>query len=765
MQIETLFQSFPQRMKPTPPGRNEFDFKVNRYSGRLADARDVMFITETVRVRGGTPYSWTGELALPDVSAGTLRSIACKVGIEGELPASRGELRDFMKQVAADRLDFGRLFGRALEDAVTVCGRGIGGRFVEHLRSDPAAMHAALLAALQDHKLFITRVELRPTYYDSAVARDVADETVGLAVRSRETLEENRVGFKARLVWGRETGQVVARLAYRGSIEGAEPEGPPQTALVPGQVQPMEAWFRMILAEELGRESLVDIRNNEPAMMARVREAVSERLGRGTGRVVESLVLNLVAGATPVRPERALQFREVYPIVGIRSGGLEVQHTIRYLMADRDRWRSAGEHDAEILLHQEVVEATKVYLNDKRFEDVVAVYFDPAKSVELSQEVERRVAPVAENNGYRLVSASLILAIPQHDFIDGFEVNLPESRYSLSEPHLQPPMLVSAVVQVADGGRFASALGRHEQFEEIVREAVEQTLRDTLRRTTAIAYFGSAYVNGLPVSRPADAGGTPLDLVDPFTASLQGALNTVLSDRFGLKLARFDLKPGEDPIIARMQELANRTIPYRPEPFRFERGDSFTELTLNVSASVFVLGLSAGHWSSFQYSVPRFPTVAEHEEEIRRVLTEAIGLLQQALLMDDREGLVSGRMHNHVIEYFCGRMRQYYGLEVRLHPLTLAVVRPSLDQTSALIVRGLHDELANLLAQRANLGSGEDAAAARERLTAQIATVRAELDMESRRREKDIRNTQIVQVSQDLATGLLTAPEDTSAAA
>src|SRR5262249_27069939 len=153
-------------------------------------------------------------------------------------------------------------------------------------------------------------------------------------------------GYKARLVWSRtEPSHVIARLAYRGAIEGKDVTGRPAPRLIDGQVEPLEAWFRQLLAEELGREKLADVFANDRAMLDRVRTRVSERLGRGTGRVVESLVIHILQGDLSLRTERPLQFIWSYDIAEVGGAKLEAVHTVRYALEDRDRWIAAGRED------------------------------------------------------------------------------------------------------------------------------------------------------------------------------------------------------------------------------------------------------------------------------------------------------------------------------------------------------------------------------------------------------------------------------------
>ena len=813
MNVDLLIQTLPKTDRVTrllenlginpnlnPPGSKEFDFAINRGASRFPDIREAIGGLDLVRVKTETPYFWKGIVDLPDTSTGVLRRIRCEVQVEGSLPADETKAREFLALALRDKFDFNRVFGRALDAALAACGTTIKGRFVEELRQRQHAVQDELLRAInkEQQQLHAERVELRPTCYDSIAVRDLSDDASGVPFRTKDMLEENFIGFKARLVWSKDDiAHVIARLAYRGSIEGKESKGAPATRLVDGQIEPVEAWFRQLLAEEIGHETLGSILANDRAMLDGLRLRVSERLGRGTGRLVETLVIHLLPGSTPGLTERSLQFSKTYEIAGVGGAELEALHTVRYALEDRDRWRAAGEKEPRDFIRNEVIEATKLFLNDKRFEDIVRLFLDQRKPADesggqvsaLSEAVEQQVGPIARLHGHKIVSTSALLTIPQQAFIDGREIRLDTTKYALAEPYLEPPIQLTATVKIADTNQqnFASALALHKELEQPVKEAIGQVVRTTLRKCSALEYFGSAIVNGLPVqlrhhnsnARPPTASFLPADpssenISDELQVKLESAVKTELKKLFGLQLIRLDLTPDKnDILITRMRELARRSIDYPAPPktietFALSRGQQDFIIRLEARARIFVIEPSQQHWRSFQYSVSRFEDLEEHLNEIRGVLTKALQSLQNELVnkaaennvvKKDGAAIANPRLslddYKAVVRYFTHLVEDQYGLKVRLAPLDLFLFRPKLDVSPDILVDSLHNEIRNKLERRAAVQTSME----REELTEQIAEARRELAQEAKKIEGEISQVEAVQISQDLDTGEIFLPE------
>jgi hypothetical protein len=541
--------------------------------------------------------------------------------------------------------------------------------------------------------------------------------------------------------------------------------------LAPGQVQPLEAFFRQLLGAALGHETFASVIAGEAVMLDRVKAQVSDPLGRGTGRVVETLVIYPAVPDQPLQTEVSAQFRHKYTISGMRGNQLEIEHGIRFALIDRNRWLRQNSPDPESFLRQQSVEATKIFLHDKRFEDIVSLYLGQEGENKLENAVLSHVTPIAATIGYRLVSVVTILAIPEQHFIEGRDIVLPEDAYQLADPLLQPRIRVKVTVKVINGGVFARALAREDDFQEQIRTAIVHTLRTTLRSQRALEYYGSAYVNGiaLPSTGDATTWRSANPETDGFTAALRESLGIMLRDRFGLIATHFDLEPGEDPIIERMKGLANLPVRYE-ETFSFGHEPSaaiqinasdFPTITrMNATATIFIISLAADHWPSFYNSVPRYKTIADHVNEICSLLTQTLRLAEHHLLQNGRPNLQARAVPASVVEHFVSRLREEYGLVARLRPLVISVYRARSDQAASMVSKDLIEELRLLLQKRREISGfasidpasidGDDKL---EQLTRRIALVRQELDIEAQQRATEVDDTQILQVEQDLLTG------------
>jgi len=756
MHISSLFQPIIRGPKPVPLAADQFEFDIDRAGRRIVGPFSGMLVkTETVRIQGNRPFTWTGDTVLPDTSLGELRQFRCQVHMEGILPASEPQIRAILTALLKDGYDFDRLFYRALGQAVAEQRRAFGGNFFDALAFGQASVQAALAAAVVSAGLPVERVELRPRQYDLRPAFDLVDETDGVAIRSRDALEQHRITYKARLVWGRAREQLIACLAYDDkAITGRTPGPAMERPLVTGQIMPLEAYFRQLLIGALAQEPFAAIVAGEAAMLARVKSRISGSLGRGTGRVVDTLVIYPVLADLGQLNERSARFLHDYAITGIRGDTLRIEHVIRFTLTDRDRWRAQNSPDPEAFLRDQMRKATELFLHDKRFEDVVGLYLAQGGEALLGREVIARVSPIAATIGYRLDSSTAILAIPEHDFVVGTEIVLPESEYQLADAHLKPRMRLRVTVRVVDGNEFARALARQDDFRGQICTAIEQDVRTTLRSRSALDYYNSPSVNGVALPPDAGAGLSQILVDDAFSGALLDRLGTMLGSRFGLEVTHLDIEPGADPIIDRMQGLANRSIPYS-EVFPFRRGGPATTVEMKADATIFVTGLAPAHWSSFYRSVRHFADDTVHIEAIKAMLRQTLSMLEHALVGDGRAALLSRDLHVQVVERFTERLREEFGLEAKLRPLSLSVYRPTSDRTVAMMLDAANLEFANALEARARLqdAASIDAEFERDRLTRRIDTIRKEIKALTEEQEETIGKTEAVQVLQDLKTG------------
>jgi hypothetical protein len=778
MNISDLFQTVPSTPKPPPLGPNQFEFIVDRNVRRIRGAIGTFFgAGETLRVQANRPFTWTGRIELPDTSLGDLRVVRAEVDLHGSLPASEAAVRALLTRLLLEQFSFDRLFQLALGEAITRQRMATGGGLIAALRADPAAVQSAIVMFLRDDGLPVDRVIIRPVSYDTRPTLDLVDVTDGIEVRSRGALEANRIAYKARLVWGKSPEQVLGRLAYNGAVEGRQPGRPLTQVLVAGQIQPLEAWFRRLLTEALGSESRAAVAAGDARMIDNVKAAVSVSLGLGTGRIVDELVVYPVRSDLPQIAERSLRFRANYTILGVRGEGLEIEHAVRFVLIDRDRWIAQNSPEPEAFVREQVIEATRVFLHNKRFEDVVGFYVGQDGESQLGNAVASRVAPIAASIGYRLVSLAAILAIPEIDFIQGREIAFEEDAYQLADPNLQPKMLLNVKVRVHEGdeARFAKALARQEGgFEDQIRPMIVRTVRAALRGRAALEYYGSPFVNGVAIA--ADGTGTSWRAetpeCDPFTLGLREKLDQALRDQFGLELVDFGLKPGFDPIIERIKGITN--LPLRHyESFTFQHIDprtavdqriafdprtdleQRTAIRMDVDAEIFITGIAPEYWTSFYHSVPRYATTQDHANEIRQMFSQTMRMAEHAIVAMASEGQVTGQLPELLIHAFADRIRQSYGLEARLRPLKLWVHRPRADQSTGLILQELDLELRRLLERRRAIveTTTDDEISQRDSLNRRIQQVREEMKAEAAQHDREIGQTVSVRASQNLLTG------------
>ena len=208
--------------------KDQFDFTVDRAARRIVGRFDPFAARERVRVQSNRVFTWQGRVSLPDSSSGVLRPIPCAVTVEGAIPANEERCRATLEAVLKADFDFERLMLRSLDHAINEQRIALHGVFVDALRDTAGRQRVqdAMTLSLRGANLPVDRVVLHALTYDTREQLHFEDSSGSLQIRSRNSLETNRVGYKARLVWGRSTEQVIGRLAYSGKAEGRTP-GPP----------------------------------------------------------------------------------------------------------------------------------------------------------------------------------------------------------------------------------------------------------------------------------------------------------------------------------------------------------------------------------------------------------------------------------------------------------------------------------------------------------------------------------------------------------
>lgn len=770
MNVDSLITLVPKDAKPLPLAPDQYEFSIDRMGRKVArPVVDFLAKKELVRVQTQRPYQLLLALDLPDATSGLVRPIACQVTIDGSLDRQPEAARAFVEAALQSDFDLSGLFRRVLDRTVAEFGAALvpPGSFVRMMRAaqGPEQVQARLVAALNEAHLGARRVVLTPLAADTRAQITFEDDSNSLEVRPHDQLRVQRVGYKARLGWGKDEEHVLGRLGYRGKVEGRQPGSGLATALVSGQIEPMEAWFRALLSDALSQQSWQDICSGDADVAARVIETVSRQLGKGTGRIVQSLKVYPALNVSGAVAETSCRFRKLYPIGGIDGSGLSVEHAIRYSLEDRSRWEACKSPEPKAFLEQQVAEATRLFLLEMRFEDVVALYLrGPAGEEELSKAVEKRVSVAAHAIGYLFAPVTTILTIPQMDFVHERTLTFPERTYPLATAHLAPAMTIHATVRVrrdGDGGLvFARALAHEGDLDERVRSTIEDIVRAKLRGIEALQYYASHYVNGVGVVQDAKTGEwVSLSRGDrQFQRDMREAIDIELASRFGLETLKFDLVPGADRLICRMNQLSHLPITHE-EHLAFERGgNSRTTVKIHAHATLFVASIDTQQWDSFYTNALRLSD-EEHRNKIVETLHEVLKLLESLVTDAGSAGLRNISAKELIVQWFTHRMSKELGLVVHLRPLLLRVQRPGVGRVAGMIVDSLERELQNLLELRANVedqpARGYLKTQTRESLTVRIRQVREELKEAAAEQESDMASSERVLIEQHPVTGAL----------
>lgn len=763
MEASDLFVKLPPVGKPPKLPVDQFEFAIDRKGRKVASGFDIFAKRETIRVQTNRLFTWWEQVDLPDTSTGMTREVSCVLELEGFVEPNEAAARALLQAALDADFNMDGLIRRLVTDALNRQRASLDGAFLSNMREADKrrSLIGAITGVLRQGGLPVRRVTLQPVQRDERAFLDFEDIPGTLAIRSSGTLEANTVGYKLRLGWGMTEEQRTARLVYRGSIEGRQ-AGPDLAApLVPGQVQPLEAWLRTLLAEALAQHPWSAVIAGKPVTLDAVRAQVSAKLGLGTGRVVEALDVLPSAGGQARLRERTLAFQQRYPITGIQGGALEIEHTLGYALKDRDRWVAQGSPHPEDVMTPQVVEATRAFLAGKRFKDVVALYLLGTQGeMQLRDAITSRVEPYASAIGCRLVSTAVILSIPEKDFVEGRRLVFPTAAYSLADPNLAPPMKLSLSVKVATTVEareaFARALTEHHAFEDRVRTAVLEAVRASLRRVGALSYYASHYVNGSPEPLSTSEYAASAANDDAVMLRLKGDVDTELLSKFGLTAERIDLEPGDDPLIERMKALTRLQVPF-DEQITFERGDFATRVTMDATGSIFVVSIDPDNWSSFYNNAARIGAADSHVEQIRAILIQTLRFTQGEVSRPGPDGVGATDFKKLVVQRFASQVRKVFGLLVQIDGLMLRITRPGAGDTAHYILRDLHHELQLLSQQRAQLTSGStyEDSDRRAAITERIKEVRAEIAAEGLLQEQTIARTETISIEQDRETGLL----------
>jgi hypothetical protein len=745
-QLSSLF-------RPIVPGKtpkrvaDEFDFIIDRGRRQVLGTFNPLRLDptgsrETIRVQTNRHFECSCRVELRDTSLGETRLIPCELRFSGSIRPTEEAARACLEAALREDQKFGPAIERLIAEAGEAQRKALGGDFLPAMQNDSrrAAVEAAFAGTLAAAGIPVERARLAPIMRDDRRQFNV-EEKAGIEVRAQTSLERHSLGFKASLVWGKDNEHKLARLAYAGSTDADGPRRPLERPLVSGQTQPLGAWLRDLIAQEVGEHAWEAILRGERPTIDAVREKVSKPLGRGTGRIVEALVLVPLVGPDPVST-RQLSFSSKYKINGLRPDGLEIEHDVSFELKDRDRWTAQNSPDPEPFLKVRIEEAMRLFLQPLRYEDVVTLYLNPAQGeAKIVAAIQNHVEPLAATIGFRLMSIATVLGIPEMPFVAGRKLTLPDHAYSLAEGHIAAPMEVAIEVKVGpleqDGAAFSRATLAGDSIEQQVLLATREELQTILRGHKAFEYYTSKFANGSDL---------PQSPFGAFAVAVEERLREKLRARFGLCLNGVDLRPTNDPYVRRLSELMSLTVDCEIDE-TFNRGGPDTQVRVGGFATIYVESIDPDHWEAFYPQVTR-TTLTEHKAEISKRLFNAIrrleGLIAHAKFGELNRTAARGQIEDHVRQ----AIRDDCGLVTRV-TMHLTIQRPAPGMIAQEEVLALQQQLRQIWAMRPELFRrsvlepnffGDDL----NRLDSEEARVKARLKEAAESQAIDIERTEVV---------------------
>lgn len=669
-QLERLFRKMEPGRHPKPAD-DEFEFKADLKRLRVLDRIDFAKIDlfaprECVRVQTSRMFEERLTIDLPDTSTDILRPLRCEMTMRGAIPANENDARRFVEAALAHDFKFGPVVGRIIDEATEAQRTLRGGKFFAALRSENErkSVEAAFVAALRAGGIPLETCEIRPILSDRR-ARIVIDETNGVMIRTPDRLDKKKLGFKAALVWGGDDLHKIARLAYHGSTADDGAPRPLAKSFVFGQVEPLGAWLRQLVAEVASETPWENILTNGEDTRNEIAAKVSEKLGRGTGRIIETLELLAIAGGA-AGDSGSLVHTQTYDIADLKQGGITVKHTVNYDRVDPDRWQAQGSPDAQEFLRPYIDNVCNKFFQTRRYDDIIGLYRSAiAGEDELTRAIEHDLRPRAQKMGHDIVSVAAFFDIPHKGFVDGQTLRIRTRDYSFSEGYIAAPIAVVCELHVgeepADGIAFSRASALATPIEEQIDDFVHQELAAILREQAAYQYYTSRYASSIS-SRLSTEPQKLLEGRQGFDSMVRDALSQRLRSRFGLVLDRLDIQPGkEDRYVERLEQLKSLMIHVDPIRFEFLRGDSGTSVEVKGFGSIQVLGLVPDRWDRF------YPQVAQkdssHVDEIRTYLINAVRRLETLVGMARPADIHEAEISRMLEDYVKQALRERCGLD------------------------------------------------------------------------------------------------------
>ncbi len=686
------------RKQPPQPG--EIDVPI-LYDPTLPEKIALFFKGggKVVRFDTGRPWGWHGTFDNFDNSLsggpgqGGRAAVLLRVGVtlDGQLPTAKPGAQRFIDalDLTEDETQIEKLLKTRVGEVWRQLCEARGGRVAEVLARDDwrHGLEDELCAALNKDGFGLRAARINGFGHQEDTL-DFASGETPLKVRCKDSLAEREFHFNTRLVWGVSLRDVAARSLYLGGNYDRTNAGGDQRPgmlepLVSGQIEPVERWFRKLLDEAMRALSWPELQHELRNGCATIIADLSEKLGTGTGRRIETLSIKHIRSADFVPTSKTFKFTHQYPIVGLTERKMTIDHDIKYSLADPDVWESAKSPQAEEKLKEIVIAATRNVLHGWTFGSIIESYRKHSEGdFKLSREIREAVGDEPAAFGFELEALSSIGVMRDRAFVLGRKFELPKMPYDFADPGMRLDIEVHASLQVGnkseDYERFARSIQTDAAIDDRVRTRLERSIREQLRMARTYEYFTSSFVSAVPRrKRDQHADGT-----DDFRDRVKAAVDRELAEEFGLRVDILDLiSPNDDEYVQRMRDLNSRDIVF--ENYSLQFGNA--PFSLKIDTRIKVQGISPGHWDKFAPEVKRL-TYEGHRDMIETRIADGMQTFEEFLTRGEVRDLGVEEVKTHVvrqvidaIENECGLEANFSKFVVRIEPKGLDITRMELE--------------------------------------------------------------------------------------
>ncbi|MEI6644139.1 MAG: hypothetical protein WCL10_19130 [Novosphingobium sp.] len=718
---------------------DQLEFRFNPVKKQVAGS---FAFAGTRLLRMQTQQSWecTVEVTLDDRTTGRTRHLPFQITVRGTIPRDKAKAAAALKWLlpcylegdGVSRFDGAKMIKDVLRGVLHQHDADINGA---HARAASAReidkTQTKLCLAICDAGLIVSEVELYPRNLNPAINGRIdelvtfKDEGNPLKIRDRKLLGELAVGYLARLRFASGEPAVVANYAYAGSVYGRQAGVALADPGSPGQIQPLEAWFRQILERELLRENLDA---TKPVASDALKARISAILIQGTGREIDGdLILLPARNAKDAQAAiGSLSFAGAYGLHYAGKAPIKIVHELLYEVNDQDRWRSAGSPDVKELLEKLVRSAVQSFLHGKSYAEIVELYAESDQEKgPLDDEVQRSVIEEAMTYGITVRGPiASIHEIPGSSFIGKrHQVVLEEAAYQMRESDVRTCCTITADLTLsrepAEQQRFVKAFQESDDFSQMVRREVKAIVKEALETRIRPAQF----YNAILVVQSIETDIEPDDVVE----SLKEALQNKLIERFGLTVEKLLIqRADQDQVAKRLFELRRDN---RVSGIATTSRGSNLKTFYHLPFTVLIRNIMIDKWHRFHAHVG-MPSLQDHLHEVEKTAKEALESLVSSFSGEDDQLRLA--IDNGAVAWqLANRIAAECGLAVEVIKLELEIETPHADEGMQTKLEIRENKLTRLRAQYDDggaFGSHHDADLEQiDRLIDEIETIKTQI--------------------------------------